>query len=32
VIKGQPITEVNPRLREAYVRLALAVARTLADR
>jgi hypothetical protein len=32
VIKGQPITEVNPRLREAYVRLALSVARTLADR
>lgn len=31
IVKGQPITEVDARLREAYVELALTVARALRD-
>jgi MinD-like ATPase involved in chromosome partitioning or flagellar assembly len=31
VVRGQPITDINPALRRAYVELALTLARTLSD-
>jgi hypothetical protein len=30
IVKGQPITEMDPALRDAYVNLAMTVAHTLA--
>ena len=31
IVKGKPITEIDPRLRRAYIDLALAIARALAE-